>query len=105
MDSTGFIIHAHPFREEEYLDSVILVPSLVDAVEVVHGGKCSEDKYIKRASWYADEFNLFKTGGSDTHTFDRKLTGIAVEHRAESIMDLITQIKTNKSRVLEAIQS
>ena len=104
-DAGAFIIHAHPFIQEIWIDSIRLVPSLIDAVEVINGGGGADEKFIRRAMWYAEEYGLLKTGGTDTHHFDieGKLTGIAVEHRAENILDLAMQIKTGKSRVLEPV--
>jgi len=102
-DAGAFIIHAHPFLQAPYIDSIRLVPSLIDAVEVVHGGGGKE--FTRRNMFYAEEYGLLKTGGTDTHHFEieGKLTGIAVERRAESILDLAAQIKAGKSRVLEPV--
>jgi len=104
-DAGAFIIHAHPFLQAYYIDSIRLVPSLIDAVEVVHGGGGSGKEFTRRNMFYAEEYGLLKTGGTDTHHFDieGKLTGIALEHRAENILDLAAQIKAGKSRVLEPV--
>ena len=97
-EAGAFIIHAHPFLEADYIDSIRLVPNHVDAVEVMNVYK--GENYNKRALWYAEEYGLLKTGGSDMHHFNQKLSGITVEHRAESILDLAEQIKAGKSEIL-----
>ena len=99
-DAGGFIIHAHPFAQAKWIPEIRLFPDLTDAVEVLNGGD-TEGNYNRRAVWYADEYGLPKTGGTDTHASDQKpVTGIAVERRAKDILDLAAQIKAGKARVL-----
>lgn len=62
----GCIVHAHPFRQEWYVEAIKLVPDLVDAVEVYNGGN-RQPVYNDNALWYAEQFSLPKTSGSDTH--------------------------------------
>lgn len=65
-EAGGCIVHAHPFRQEWYVQCIRLVPDLVDAVEVYNGGN-REESYNQRAEWYAESFGLPKVSGSDTH--------------------------------------
>lgn len=65
-ESGGCIVHAHPFRQEWYVEAIKLVPDLVDAVEVYNAGN-HKDEYNDRALWYAEQFHLPQTAGSDTH--------------------------------------
>ena len=106
-DAGGFIIHAHPFVEVFWCDSIRLVPRLVDAVEVERGHTTPEElDMARRAMWYADEYKLLKTGSSDRHSSDAKnLTGIALEHRATDIMDLVAQIKAGKYEIFKAVNN
>ncbi len=75
----GCIVHAHPFRQEWYVEAIKLVPDLVDAVEVYNGGN-REAVYNDRALWYAESFSLPQTSGSDTHNDDVFKGGILTDY-------------------------
>lgn len=64
--SGGCIVHAHPFRQEYYVEAIRLVPEHIDAVEVYNAGN-KEEAYNSRALWYAEEFGFPQTAGSDAH--------------------------------------
>lgn len=64
--SHGCIVHAHPFRQENYVRYIKLLPDLVDAAEVWNGGNRLAD-FNGRAKWYAESFGLRQTSGSDAH--------------------------------------
>ena len=66
----GFIVHAHPFRERDYIDHIQLYPRDVDAVEVINGSHPSGSKFDERAKKYAKMYGLCETAGSDTHHTD-----------------------------------
>jgi len=91
----GFIIHAHPFKEQPWIESIRLVPGFTDAVEVVNGAETLYNPESNgRALWYANEYNLIKAGGSDTHAVGyAALTGVAAPRRAKDINDLIAMIR------------
>lgn len=63
----GFIVHAHPFRERDYINHIHLFPRDVDGVEVVNGGQLREPWMNERAEIYAMMYDLPKTAGSDSH--------------------------------------
>lgn len=63
----GFIVHAHPFREADYIRCIRLYPHSVDGVEIYNCN--NRDEYNERARWYARSFGLPETGGSDSHHF------------------------------------
>lgn len=83
-ESGGLIVHAHPFRQASYIDTIRLFPYDVDAVEVFNAG--NDPKFDERANWYADSYGLVKVAGSDRHgvhseakcatVFNEKLGGI-----------------------------
>ncbi len=64
-DAGGAVIHAHPFRERDYINAIHLAPSLVDGVEVANAQ--NERVFDQRAFSYAKKHNLFMTAGSDIH--------------------------------------
>lgn len=96
----GFVIHAHPFREADYISTIRLYPHKVDGVEVYNCNNC--DEYNNRAKWYADSFGLPKTGGSDSHHFwCHPNGGIETEKRLESPQDYLSAIQSGSVRILE----
>lgn len=93
-EAGGFVVHAHPFREEYYIPEIRLFPDCVDAVEGVnathssHKSKHHNDpQFDVRAIQYANEHQLPMTAGSDVHTIDMLGGGILVKERLRSIDD------------------
>lgn len=94
----GFIIHAHPFLEDDWIQNIQLFPSRVDAVEVRNGG-CPA-AVNARADWYADSYGLLKTAGTDLHTTERaSVNGVETEEKCETIHDLIAAIRAGKAKI------
>ena len=63
----GFIVHAHPFRERDYIDYIRLFPRDVDGVEVINGAQLKQPEMNDRARIYAMMYGLPCTAGSDSH--------------------------------------
>ena len=72
-DAGAFIVHAHPFRQADYIEAIRLLPAAVDAVEVYNGGN-ADPAENDRAKWYAESYSLPQTSGSDAH-FRADFTG------------------------------
>ena len=90
----GFIIQAHPYREEAYIDHIRLFPRCVDAVEVLNMSGSMQRIQYQLAVSYADAYGLIKTAGSDAHYFDRpELAAIAARRKASDISDLVSILK------------
>jgi hypothetical protein len=89
----GFIVHAHPFREADYIFKIRLYPEYVDGVEVHNAGN-RLPVYDQRALAYAIEHNLCQTSGSDAH-WDNPLRGggMAFDRRLHSIGEFIEAVK------------
>ena len=93
ISSGGFIVHAHPFRQRNYIKKITLIPDNITAVEVINSGH-EDTKMNERANWYAESFNLPKTAGSDAHNANAlPCGGIAVEKPFESIFDYEDALK------------
>ena len=73
----GFIIHAHPFLEAEWIEYIRLLPRSVDAVEV-YNAHVSEE-YNHHAAQYARSYGLLETAGSDAHNRDYTLCGVETD--------------------------
>ena len=86
------VVHAHPFREAGYIDHIRLLPREVDAVEVINTSMKPEVN--RRADWYAREYGLAMTAGSDNHTGKRSLLGgVFLAERIESASDYARLVK------------
>ena len=92
----GIIVHAHPFREASYINEVKLMPKWIDGVEVYNAGNYDE-RFNDRAKWYAEQYNLPITAGTDNHhlTTD-KISGISTEQSLESIEDYMDAVVCRK---------
>ena len=92
--SGAVIVHAHPFREADYLREIRLVPKWVDAVEVFNSGN-HNDIYNDRAYRYAKDYGFVMTGGTDNHHLTAgRLSGITADRQIHSTDDIIYLIKT-----------
>lgn len=95
-DAGGIIVHAHPFREASYINEVKLMPKWVDGVEVYNAGNYDE-KFNERAKWYAEQYNLPITAGTDNHhLIAERISGICTEQPLESIEDYIDAVVCRK---------
>ena len=100
----AFVIHAHPFRERDYMKnlSIRLCPDRVDAIEVRNIGNPPE---IDRRSYeYAKKHGFPMTGGSDNHVVSdigKPLSGIEVPFRCRELPQLIEAIRQNRHHVID----
>ncbi|MBR1422870.1 MAG: PHP domain-containing protein [Ruminococcus sp.] len=91
----GLFVHAHPFREADYIDTIRLFPHDVDAVEVYNAGNRS-DAMNDRADQYANSYGLVKTSGSDAHHLSQEIHGgVVTEKPLAGIEDYIELVKAN----------
>jgi hypothetical protein len=65
-ENGGAIVHAHPFREAGYIHEMKFLPDYSDGVEVYNAGN-REKVWNERAKWYAEQYGLTQTAGSDCH--------------------------------------
>lgn len=100
----GFIIHAHPFAEESWVECIRLFPTRVDAVEVLNGNERS-GKINVRAYYYALDYGLRMTGGTDLHSADEKnFCGVETETECHTAQALIDAIRSGKTEPYSALQ-
>ena len=96
----GFIIHAHPFRNAPYIvDPNRIFPEYTDAVEVINTHNGLNDSN-RRALEYAEEYNLIKFGGSDTHWALHQDGGMLFAKKPESLNDIIGMAKKEECVIL-----
>lgn len=97
----GFIVHAHPFRERDYINHIHLFPRDVDGVEVINGGQLAEPWMNERAEIYAMMYDLPKTSGSDAH-YHATLPGcgIVTSKKFECAEDYLTFLRSGELELL-----
>lgn len=100
--SGGFVIHAHPFREDSYIEMIRLIPALTDAVEALNAGNMFRDvRQNERACDYAAAYNKPRITGTDIHRVsDSIVGGIASQKRFSDISDMIEAIKTRNCSLI-----
>lgn len=93
----GMVIHAHPFREEEYIHSFTLCPRYEDGVEIINASNRLSE-FNDRAKAYAQWYDLPVTGGSDSHNTTGRFYpgGIVTDHKITCPEDYIRVVKERK---------
>ena len=97
----GFLIHAHPYRERDYIEQVRLYPNSIDAVEVVNSSNNGPGEHLfdEKAKIYADKLGLPGTRGTDCHDASKVSgEGLYFKQRLHHIGNLINAIKSNEFR-------
>ena len=98
-ENGGLIVHAHPFRQASYIDTIRLYPYDVDAVEVYNAG--NDPKADERANWYADSYGLVKVAGSDRHgVYSEERCAVVFDEKLESIDDYMRLVRADKIKRL-----
>lgn len=100
-DAGAFIVQAHPYREERYIDHIRLFPRHVEAVEVINASN-SDSKMNELAGYYAESYGLLATAGSDNHfagAFNRDLAGMKFSHRLTSVDDFIQSMRRGEGEI------
>jgi len=65
MEAGALVIHAHPYREDSYIDHIRLFPRSVHGVEIYNANRKPLENDM--AAHYADAYNLIPFAGSDNH--------------------------------------
>jgi hypothetical protein len=106
-EAGGMVVHAHPYREEDYIPEIRLFPQWVDAVEGInatHSNSKSmahnDPAYDERAIAYAKEHKLPMTAGSDIHTTALFGGGVAFKRKLDSAQDYKKAILGGEDYVL-----
>lgn len=98
MREGGFLIQAHPFREDAYTDMIRLFPRDVHGVEAINANR--SDFENERAIEYANNYNLLQIAGSDNHSGEQKrLAGIRLTRPLADIHDMIKAIKNKETEI------
>ncbi len=98
----GMVIHAHPFRDYEYIPMMTLAPHRIDGVEIVNTSH-ADPVFDERAKMYSEWYRLPVTCGSDAHnTSDRWYGGgVLSEKKFTSAIDYVTAVKNGEITIIE----
>lgn len=95
--SGGYIVHAHPFREADYIDMIRLLPRKVDAVETINA--CRTDFENSMANQYADNYSLAKICGSDNHVgYLDRVAALVIDFRAKNSGEIMKAVMENRHK-------
>ena len=83
MLSVRFLVHAHPYRERNYVTNIKLMPEICDAIEVYNAGNTDNQNALGYE--YATSLGLPMTAGSDIHKcYDNAMGGMLLPRRART---------------------
>ena len=96
-----FVVHAHPFRNREYINLKIPpVTEGIDGIEVYNF--CNNYDENLKASELCEKLELVPISGSDTHNISLcGLAGMAFEDKITSSKDLVKALLERKGRLIE----
>lgn len=90
-NSGGYIVQAHPFREGLYIGAIRLLPWETNAVEVINANRTDDEN--ARALWYAEQYDLKKISGSDTHSAGQThFAYMSCDKKIDNIHDFIAEM-------------
>lgn len=97
-ESGGYVVQAHPFREDDYIEMIRLLPRHVDAVETLNAGRRDFENLM--ADHYADSYGLKKFCGTDNHWGMRdRLAVLSLDFRAGSAADILKAVVDGKCEI------
>jgi len=94
----GIIVHAHPFREADYIAMIRLLPRKCDACEIINS--CRSDFENSMAKLYAESYGLMPFAGSDNHSAaQEKLNGVDFDEIITSEQHFAQLVNEQKYRI------
>ncbi len=106
-DAGGMVIQAHPFRKEDYIPQVRLLPEASDGAEAINATHSSHlstshnnPEFDTLAVAYARENKLPMTAGSDVHSTLMFGGGVAFKRKITSIEDYCQAILSGEDYLL-----
>jgi len=99
-ENGGYLAQAHPYRDRFYIEhNYPVAPHLIDGVEVYNS--LDRESANTKAFEFAQKNNLPMQAGSDSHDrHNAPYTGIVLPQKAETIHDIIKQIKAREAKIL-----
>lgn len=106
-EAGGLVMHAHPYREADYIPEIRLYPKRVDGVEGINAAHSNphslghaHPEYDARAMVYARTNGLPMSAGSDIHNTKLLGGGVAFRRKLASAEDYVQAVLTGEDYVL-----
>ena len=99
IENGALVIHAHPFRDDFYIDHIRLYPRHVHGVEVINA---SRTEFVNEmARQYAVNYELIPFAGSDNHVahHQKKLAGMQSAEPIVDEQDFVTRVKNGEMEI------
>ncbi|MBQ7172700.1 MAG: histidinol-phosphatase [Clostridia bacterium] len=92
-EAGALVIHAHPFREADYIPYIRLMPRSVDGVEIINANRSEFENEM--AKHYAESYGLLVTAGTDNHRGPNqtKFAGMQSDTPIEDVADFIRRVR------------
>lgn len=99
VDHGALVIHAHPFREANYIDHISLYPRNVHGVEIINANRTDFENEM--AKQYAENYDLLTFAGSDNHSahHQKKLAGMCSATPISDEQDFINRVKNGQMEI------
>lgn len=103
MESGALVIHAHPYREDYYIDHIRLYPRCVHGIEVINANRSPLEN--RMAKIYAESYGFLEIAGSDNHhgPNQKKFAGVQFETPLKSEADFIERVKNGEAKIFETV--
>ena len=100
-ESGALIIHAHPFREANYIDHIRLFPRHVHGVEVYNANRTEFENSMAKS--YAKSYSLLSFAGTDNHVgrAQKKLGGVKLSSKISSEAEFVALIKSGNYKIFK----
>lgn len=96
----GIIVHAHPFREADYISMIRLFPRKCLGCEIINAW--NDDQENEMAALYAKTYGLLPFAGSDNHRADQqRLCGIETDVKATDAAHLIQLVRDEEYTIFD----
>ena len=94
----ALVIHAHPFREAQYIDHIRLFPRLVHGTEIFNA--CRTDFENELAAQYCKNYGLIPFAGSDNHVAGglKRYGGMATETPLRNVREFIDAVRSGAAK-------
>lgn len=98
-EAGALIIHAHPYREANYIDHIRLFPRHVHGVEIYNANRTDFENHM--AEIYAKEYGLIPFAGSDNHVgpAQKAFGGLQFETPLTDELDFAERVKAGDHAV------
>lgn len=105
MSEGALVVHAHPYREDFYIDHIRLYPRCVQGVEVLNANRTELEN--RMAEQYAQAYGFYRTAGSDNHrgAEQKLLAGMESKTPLRDVADFIERVKAGTMHIFTVDRS